>query len=152
MPGPAPGFFVSALPCSAMVAVRHGRVGVQFSRTGRAVQKSIYFIVTVTLAACLSAHGASKPDEDLDECKRMENSAKMVMKARQAGAPMSKLWDVAVNTNNEYLEEMYKMLIRSAYDKPRFSTEEMQERSVMDFQNEYFSACMRNAEKGKKAK
>lgn len=116
------------------------------------MQKFIYFIATAFLAACFSAQGAPGPDEDLEECKRMEDSAKMVMKARQAGAPMSKLWDVAVNTHDEYLEGMYKMLIRNAFDKPRFSTEEMQERSVTDFQNDFFAACMSNAEKRKKAK
>ncbi|WP_207285188.1 hypothetical protein [Pseudomonas sp. FW300-N2A2] len=104
------------------------------------------------LAICFAAHGAQKPNEDLEECKRMEHSAKTVMESRQSDVPMSTLWGIAEESDSEYIKEMYKMLIRNAYDKPRFSLEENQQKAVIDFQNDFFSACMRNAEKRSKKK
>lgn len=97
------------------------------------------------------AHAQSSK-EDLAECKRMEHSAKTVMESRQSDVPMSRLWEIAEESENEYIKEMYKMLIRSAYEKPRFAVEENQKKAVVEFQNDYFAACMRNAEKRKKAK
>ncbi|WP_439821372.1 hypothetical protein ACSPX5_07950 [Pseudomonas sp. HLG18] len=102
------------------------------------------------LASGIQQVHAQSAKEDLEECKRMEHSAKTVMESRQSDVPMSTLWEIAEGSDSEYIKEMYKMLIRSAYDKPRFAVEQNQKKAVLDFQNDFFSACMRNAEKRKK--
>jgi predicted GTPase len=121
-------------------------------RDGRVVHKQLSFIAMALLPLCFSAHAVQKPNEDFEECKRMEHSAKTVMESRQSDVPMSTMWGIAEESDSEYVKEMYKMLIRSAYDKPRFSLEENQKKAVTDFQNDFFSACMRNAEKRSRKK
>lgn len=103
------------------------------------------------LAICALEAKAQTSKEDLEECKRMEHSAKLVMESRQSDVPMSTLWEIAEKSDSEYIKEMYKLLISSAYDKPRYSVEENQQKAVIDFQNSFFSACMRNAGKRKKS-
>ncbi|MBK5541537.1 hypothetical protein JFV28_20285 [Pseudomonas sp. TH05] len=116
------------------------------------MHRQLSFIAMASLTLCFSAHGAQKPNEDFEECKRMEHSAKTVMESRQSDVPMSALWEIAEKSDSEYIKEMYKILIRSAYEKPRFSLEENQKKAVIDFQNDFFSACMRNAEKRSRKK
>lgn len=111
---------------------------------------SISAFTAVLLALAASQVQAKSSKEDLEECKRMEHSAKTVMESRQSDVPMSKLWSIAEESDSEYIKEMYKMLIRSAYEKPRFAVEANQQKAVLDFQNDFFSACMRNAEKRNK--
>jgi len=95
---------------------------------------------------------AASASEGMDDCKRLESSAELVMRARQAGAPMSKIWKVAEDTHDDYLEAMYKMLAKNAYETPQYSTEPMQQRAVVDFQNTFFLACISNLEKKTKKK
>lgn len=108
---------------------------------------SLSAIAMISFALSAQQAHAQSSKEDLEECKRMEHSAKTVMESRQSDVPMSTLWEIAEGSDSEYIKEMYKMLIRSAYDKPRFAVEENQKKAVLDFQNDFFSACMRNAEK-----
>lgn len=113
--------------------------------------KSIYPAVALSLLAVFAQEvNAQTSKDDLEECKRMEHSAKLVMESRQSDVPMSTLWEIAEKSDSEYIKEIYKLLITSAYDKPRFSAEENQQKAVIDFQNSFFSACMRNASKRKK--
>lgn len=116
------------------------------------MHKQLSFIPMMLVPLCLAAQGAQKPNEDFEECKRMEHSAKTVMESRQSDVPMSTMWGIAEESGSEYVKEMYKMLIRNAYDKPRFSLEENQQKAVTDFQNDFFSSCIRNAEKRSRKK
>ena len=116
------------------------------------VVRGFGFVVVLagSLVVCGEGALAQSSKEDLVECKGMEDSAKTVMQSRQSDVPMSKLWEISEGSESDYVKEMYQMLIRNAYAQPRFSLEENQQKAVVDFQNEFFSACMRNAAKRKK--
>lgn len=102
---------------------------------------------TVTFTISLSAHASTLANEDLEECKRTENSAKQVMKGRQEGVPMSALWTLAEGAGNEYVSELFKTLIREAYAIPQYSSASLQQKAITDFQNNFFAACIVTAEK-----
>ena len=118
----------------------------------RSTSKIIIFILSSYLSFPLAIAWAASTSADMDECKRIDESAQIVMEARQSGAPLSKIWNVAENTNDDYLEAMFKMLAKSAYEVPRFETDAMKKKATVDFQNTYFSACISNLEKKKNQK
>ncbi|MNQ96116.1 hypothetical protein D3C85_1117070 [compost metagenome] len=137
-----------------MVAVRHARVDT-YAHGGTALHstsKKIVFSLACFVGFPFAIAQAAPSNTSMDECKRIEESAQIVMEARQAGAPMSKIWKVAENTHDDYLEAMFKMLVKSAYEVPRFETDAMKKRATVDFQDTYFSACISNLEKKKNQK
>ena len=105
------------------------------------MHKRRYFIPAALLALCCSAQ-AAPPEESKEQCKILEGAAKVVMTARQEGAPMSKLWDLADGLENKVLNNMYKQIIQDAYAQPKLPAEPQQQEAVTDFQNKYFSACI----------
>lgn len=110
-------------------------------------KQSLAAAVTFTLSLC--AHAAPVPQEELEECKRTENSARQVMKSRQQGVPMSSLWELAeaAGKQSEYVGELFKTLIREAYEIPQYSSESLQQKVISDFQNNFYKACIVTAEK-----
>jgi hypothetical protein len=100
----------------------------------------------------LAAQGSPLPSEDFEECKRTENSARQVMKSRQEGAPMSALWQIAEDAGNEYISGLFKVLIKEAYQIPKYPTEAKQQEAIAQFQNNFFAACIVTAEKRSGAK
>ena len=44
-------------------------------------------VAAAMITLSLSAHAAALPSADFEECKRTENSARQIMKGRQAGVP-----------------------------------------------------------------
>lgn len=117
--------------------------------TKRKARGSALLVLSCSLVPLL-AFGANAPGTSMEDCKRIESSAELVMQARQAGVPLSKIWKVAEETNDDYLESMYKMLAKNAYDIPQYSTDAMKNRATVDFQNTFFSACIANVEKHRK--
>ncbi|CAI8826469.1 Secreted protein [Pseudomonas sp. IT-347P] len=101
------------------------------------------------LTFSLAAHGTPLPSEYLEECQRVENSAKAIMKARQEGVPLSSVLELADNAGkeSEYVGNLYKALIGQAYDMPRESDARKQESAVADFQKTFYSLCIDSAQK-----
>ncbi|WP_166219694.1 hypothetical protein [Pseudomonas atagonensis] len=103
----------------------------------------------ITLTFSLVAHSAPLPSEYLEECQRVETSAKAIMKARQEGVPFSTLLEMAetAGKESEYVGNLYKGLIGKAYDLPRESDAEKQQKVVAEFQKSFYSLCMDTAQK-----
>jgi len=82
---------------------------------------------------------SERPDrrEIAEQCRRYEEFAETLMQGRQAGVPMS---TALGTTDNELLNH----LVVSAYEKPRYGTENMQQREVEDFRNEVYLECIKN--------
>lgn len=98
----------------------------------------------LALPALISAQafGADK----VAECEQMDSMAESVMKARQNGIPMSKLYKIAVK-GDDYTSAIYKMLIDGAYKETRFGSPEYQEKAVVDFRDLIFQACINQPDK-----
>lgn len=103
----------------------------------------------ITLTISLSAIASPVPQEELEECQRIENSAKQVMKSRQQGVPMASLSELAeaAGKQSEYVGDLFKTLIREAYEIPQYSTESQQQKAISDFQINFYKACIVTAEK-----
>ncbi|MDT3312078.1 hypothetical protein QZR14_12020 [Pseudomonas sp. rhizo66] len=103
----------------------------------------------ILLTFSFAAHSATLPSEYLEECQRVENSAKAIMKARQGGVPLSSVLELADNAGkeSEYVGSLYKALIGQAYDMPRESDTKKQEKVVADFQKTFYSLCIDSAQK-----
>lgn len=102
----------------------------------------------------LSAHSTDISKDGLEECARVENSAKAVMKARQGGMPIAELQEMAeaAGKQNDYVGGLYKTLIEQAYDIPQYSDEAMREKTIFEFHKNFYGACVvvleRAAKKG----
>lgn len=75
-------------------------------------------------------------EEDWRErCKAVSTLAATVMEARQSGVSLS---DVMDGVESGGLSEQMAM---EAYDRPRFSTPEMQEETINEFGNNWYLRC-----------
>lgn len=69
-------------------------------------------------------------------CQPIAEFAKELMDARQAGVPLAQALTVA------HHNATMQALIISAYRKPRYSTEQYQERAAVDFANDTLVTCL----------
>jgi hypothetical protein len=104
-------------------------------------------VAAAMITLSLSAHAAALPSADFEECKRTENSARQIMKGRQAGVPKVSLLELAEGAQDKYVSDLYKILIGEAYQIPVYTSESLQQQAIADFQKNFFSACIVTAEK-----
>ena len=95
----------------------------------------------IIIAAALTLSLTSFAEEpELDVCDELNNLARSVMNARQAGMEMRQLIEVV--RGNEASEVAIEIIIR-AYEMPRFSVEKNKQNAIKDFQNEIYLQCIR---------
>lgn len=99
----------------------------------------IRLMVSISLSVLALGVQAEEPVKLTDRCKTWSGMAETIMKARQVGAPMSELMDAAEEANSEAM----KKIVIMAYEKPRFSAEEVQKRSTDEFRDEIYLACIK---------
>lgn len=110
---------------------------------GRKVQKSnlerkMKIIIAIfMLAAAITANAA------LPFCEGMGMLGAVVMQERQAGKPPSHAMKV-VKKIDPKMEGMANVLIEMAYDRPRYISPEMQQRSIDDMKSEMEIICLRS--------
>lgn len=80
-------------------------------------------------------------EELSSRCKSMSELASIIMQKRQEGVPMSEIVEKVVNTTPQPLQEVLRLTAISAYDKPRFNTPEIQQKTILDFENEAYLTC-----------
>jgi hypothetical protein len=86
------------------------------------------------LAFCaLSATHAFATDQD--KCTLMGLRGEMVMDSRQSGVPLSRMLEVAGT------DEVLKVVIRNAFEVPRYHSDEMQQRAVADYRELWERVC-----------
>jgi len=104
--------------------------------------KNIKYIPGMLTAAILISSVTDQPakaNDWRDRCKMDAQVAASVMKGRQKGVPMAEMMDVVTkNTTNEAAAEA---LVIAAYERPRYGSNEMRQRSVEDFHNDFYLAC-----------
>lgn len=67
--------------------------------------------------------------------------ATVIMTARQNGLGMDRTLEVVTSSGNPWLEKLGRGMTLEAYRMPRFSTDRMKEKSVVDFSNDIMSVC-----------
>lgn len=88
-----------------------------------------------------SKKAAISSEELSSRCKSMSELARIIMQKRQDGVPMSEIVEKVVNTTPQPLQEVLRLTVISAYDKPRFNTPEIQQKTILDFENESYLTC-----------
>lgn len=78
-------------------------------------------------------------------CEYLGDMANTVMNSRQEGAAMSDMMKHFYNDDTmPTLKDMHKSIIISAYEIPRYSTNEMQHKATQDFRNIVELNCYKN--------
>lgn len=72
-----------------------------------------------------------------DVCKEVGGAARNTMESRQLGVSISHLMEMELVKKEPILESM----IIGAYETPRYSTKEHQDKAVADFQNDAYLKC-----------
>ncbi|SDO71535.1 hypothetical protein SAMN04487957_110103 [Halomonas shengliensis] len=72
------------------------------------------------------------------QCAVVSKLAREVMKARQTGTGISAM--MAHSQGEDWIKKM----IIAAFDEPRFSSREYQQRITTEFSNTYYLRCLRN--------
>ena len=105
------------------------------------------FVAVITLAVALSIGGTahaetSAVDDAINDatCIVVGMLAKQIMSARQSGVPMSKVLGV-LDGEDANADGLTRKLTIQAYDYPRFSGSEHQERAITEFENEAMVMC-----------
>ena len=89
--------------------------------------KHLFAAIAFTLALATSAQA--------DQCQDAGDLAEAVMTARQNGAPISQLMEIANG------QEIIVKMVLMAYGEPRYSTDEFQSRAIEDFRNLWEVGC-----------
>lgn len=89
-------------------------------------------IITAAIIALASPAWAEEPK---DTCALVGEQAKRMMEHRQAGTAISTLMP---HVNGS---KFYTNMLVSAYEEPRYSSDEYQTRAIQDFRNKWETAC-----------
>ena len=89
--------------------------------------KHLFAAIAFALALAASAQA--------DQCQDAGDLAEAVMTARQNGAPISQLMEIANG------QEIIVQMVLMAYGEPRYSTDEFQSRAIEDFRNLWEVGC-----------
>lgn len=96
----------------------------------------------LAVALITSPAGAA---EDLDAvCSMMGTMAKEIMLTRQAGVPMSEVRGKLLAQPSNPANQLIATVILEAYQEPRYSVEENQQRAADDFRNKVELSCYSN--------
>lgn len=97
--------------------------------------KSCILAVSVLTASC-------QPVAASDLCSSQSDLAAVIMKARQSGISISKSLKIADSSSDANLGNATKALVKLAYTKPRYSSDEFRENAVVDFGTEVYNLCV----------
>ena len=74
-----------------------------------------------------------------DFCTQMYNMGKVVMDARQKGVPMPDM----IKTLPDDISEFLKPIVISAYEHPQYSTPQIKQKTINDFADDLYLACVK---------
>lgn len=94
-------------------------------------------LIAMTAAIVISSAVIEAHAVEPANCEEISGLSKSVMHARQDGIGMVKVMEVA-----EGFPLMEEMVI-AAYDQPAYSTPEIQRRTIRDFADEWYLACIK---------
>ncbi|RKG47245.1 hypothetical protein D7V64_17015, partial [Acinetobacter cumulans] len=82
-------------------------------------------------------------EEWLAICKSSTGAAKAIMTNRQKGVSMTDMMDKVVQPADPAIKDVARALVIDAYSRPRFDTPEFQQKSILDFENSAYLACLK---------
>lgn len=97
--------------------------------------------VLMALVFAFMSIPAAAADNWKETCSMVSKLAEIVMKARQSGKAMSEVIKAAEGN------EAYESVIILAYDKPRYGTAPMQQRTIEEFRDDAYVQCAKKMRK-----
>lgn len=79
---------------------------------------------------------AEKPTFEV--CQSYSTYAETVMESRQLGVDMASAYEMVKD------EKILSTILMSAYDSPRYSTQDFKDNAISDFKNKWFLACIQS--------
>lgn len=92
------------------------------------------FILAITLVMTSTVAFAS---EEPTPCETVQELAFTIMKVRQSGVPMVKMYKVAKG------EKAIEQMVIAAYDTPQFNTESIKQSTIQKFADNMFLQCVK---------
>lgn len=80
--------------------------------------------------------------EKFDLCESQNDIATTIMQKRQQGVPMITMMKVASQTKEAPIRDLLISMTRAAYEYPKFSTPEHQQRQVVEFADQIYIQCL----------
>ena len=100
----------------------------------------------ITIAALLFSVSAfaDKKEGGTDLCKTFSSIAVQIMTARQQGVPMVDVLEIAAQGKSKEFNTLAKKLVVSAYEQPRFMTQQNVQRSIDKFRDQVTLDCVKS--------
>lgn len=96
--------------------------------------------ITLLMVAFLLKITSAYADDWSKTCELYSQLAETIMTSRQAGVPMANQMKIAKGENGS---DVMVQLIINAYDKPRYNTEDMQQKSIENYRDDIYLACVK---------
>ena len=93
--------------------------------------------LTIAIIAAIGLTAAIEATAD-NPCEELHQLATTVMQARQNGAAMPEMMRIASDN------PLARAIVQDAYNAPRFSTREYQQRETEDFANTVYAECLKH--------
>jgi len=84
----------------------------------------------------LASTNAVAEEKDMASCEDIAAVAESIMKNRQAGVPATKMIELTKDT------PLFKTLTVMAYERTRYTTDEVQQRIIRDFTDDIYLECL----------
>lgn len=98
-------------------------------------------------ASASATQGNNYSEQDWKSiCRSASKAAGAVMRNRQLGISMNDQMDTLLPKAEPAIKGIMESMIRLAYTKPRFSTQEYKKSAETDFEDEYHLLCLRARE------
>lgn len=100
---------------------------------------TIFLLMTVLGS---NVHAATKQEL----CSAINQLAGSIMTSRQNGVPMEKAMTAmnSVSTTDGKVQETINNMVMDAYQRPYYSSKELQQREVVEFQNRWYMQCLKS--------
>lgn len=108
--------------------------------------KKLIVFGALACALSISAQAASLAKT----CNPEESTAKMVMRARQTGAPISKVMALVDNSELVKIRGVLRAMVILAYNEPQAYSNEDKKRAATEFGNQVYMYCYQSYRKAHK--
>src|SRR5690554_6033866 len=86
--------------------------------------RAVLFVAVASLVGVVAKAQAETALNNLEICKSVAAEARNTMKALQAGVPVSKMMEIAINAEKETGATYYVSMVIEAAEVPKYRTEE----------------------------
>jgi hypothetical protein len=110
------------------------------------IEVKVSSLLKVAATATFAFAPPSSAQTEDEVCKVLGDLGAVTMTARQKGAPLSDILKLFNNSSDEYITELARKFAITAYELPRYLTEENQQQAISEFRDVIELACYKKAQ------